>query len=86
MNITHINRYWGEKILEWCVNNLGESKYHETLPNLVVYVKRTKDQYYKDKDILGYFDEETNTIFVFAKKHLTKSRKVLIHSWGLKST
>ena len=69
MNKTHINRYWGEKILEWCVNNLGESKYHETLPNLVVYAKRTKDQYYKDKDTLGYFDEEINTIVIFAKKH-----------------
>lgn len=69
MNKTHINRYWGEKILEWCIDNLGESKYHDTSPNLVVYIKRTKDQHYKDKDTLGYFDEDINTIVVFAKKH-----------------
>lgn len=69
MNKNHINRYWGEKILEWCVDNLGKSKYHETPPGLVVYIKRTKDQCYKDKSVLGYFDEDINTIVVFAKKH-----------------
>jgi hypothetical protein len=69
MNKNSINRYWGGKILEWCINNLGESKYHDTSPSLIVYVKRTKDQCYKAKDTLGYFDEDINVIVVFAKKH-----------------
>jgi hypothetical protein len=46
------------------INHLTQGR--ETRSKLASEVR---NKYYKDKDILGYFDEETNTIFVFAKKH-----------------
>jgi hypothetical protein len=70
MNRDNINRYYGNKILEWCIDTLGKSKYHVTYPNLIVYIKRTKDKCFENnKYILGYFDECENNIIIFAKNH-----------------
>jgi Zn-dependent peptidase ImmA (M78 family) len=84
MNKNNINKYWGNKILEWCIDNLGESKYHDSPPNLTIYIKRTKDKYFKDnKHVLGYFDEDDNVIIVFAKNHKSFSSFIgtIIHEY-----
>jgi hypothetical protein len=84
MNKSHINRYWGEKILKWCIDNLGESKYHDDYPRLMVYIKRTEDKYYSNnKYVLGYFDEDDNIIIIFAKKHksFTSFIGTIIHEY-----
>lgn len=68
MNHTHINRYWANKILEWCIDNLGVSKHHKSIPRLVLSNKPS--------NVFGFFIFETNTITIFIKKH--KSFKAFV--------
>ena len=61
MNVTHVNKFWGKKIVEWCIDNLGESKYQDTPPRIILYNRNNK--------IYGYYNEEKNIIVIYLKKH-----------------
>jgi hypothetical protein len=69
MNHTHINRYWANRIILWCIDNLGVSKYHKSLPKVVLSNKLSTDCY-------GQFIFETNTITIYVKK--CKSFKLFV--------
>ena len=68
MNYTHINRYWTNKIILWCTDNLGVSKYHKSLPRVIL--SKTPSS------LFGFFIFETNSITIFVKKH--KSFKAFV--------
>jgi len=77
MNYTHINRYWTNKIILWCTDNLGVSKYHKSLPRVILSKTPSSDCY-------GQFIFETNTITIYVKK--CRSFKIfvstLIHEYA----
>lgn len=58
-----INRKKALEALDWCVNNLGTSKYHSTTPRLILSNKIV--------NLYGRFFSGTNTIIIYKHKHKT---------------
>lgn len=67
MNKTKLHRGHALKILKWCENKYGYSKYNQGVPS----IEFRKERYYDEADQDGYYDDLTNTIFVNRDTHKT---------------
>ncbi len=65
MNVKDINRKNTLKIVQWCHINYGYSKFNTTN----ITVKFVKGYCIDDINILGEYESETNTIFIYKKPH-----------------
>ena len=53
------------KMMDFCINKWGMSRFHDSLPKLRVYSKPPKDE----PETFGYFNEDSNIIIVYIKPH-----------------
>jgi len=67
----YIYPYSIKLIFDWCIENIGKSKFYNDFPRVV---------YYKNKNLpLGEFCTEENIIYIYLKPH--KSLKELVNTF-----
>lgn len=62
-----LHRGHAVKILDWCMDKYGRSKYNKGYP----YIEFRKPQDSDEEDQYGYYDDITNTIYVNRELHIS---------------
>lgn len=70
-----VNKFWGDKILKWCIDNMGSSKFQSFSPRIRYYKKGSL--YY------GYYNEDKNLIVIYlnVNKSFDLFVKTIIHEY-----